>query len=790
MALTADNRAVSFLLFCAGANQDIIRAIPGTSGNEIHKFIGVGLSVIFTALFASISAAFALNTFVDNIWACLGIGLLWGTMIFNLDRYIVSTMRKEDNSWKELANATPRIVIALLFAFVISRPLELELFRSEIEVKLPDVASQQTDFYRVQIDSLKSENNRLKAESLELRDPSAQDRFVASKKTLLDQEKVVFNRMKTNNDQQIRELNSQISIRQNLISNLGIGPLATKRKQLRAQLESIDSTGTLNETEIQDEIASLTSQIRALVPTRTAFENEINEFRRQVASYNQQTAKQDSLVRVREQDYRDAIEDADNAIRRQIAYNDSAFAKNDQEIARLGARREAGKAQFDGLLARIATLEALKKKDTTMWWVSNLVFLLFLAIETAPIFTKIITKKTSYDEVLEDLQKKDVDSFEKPLPVDFDGLTKDQKEEVLEKQNELSYTAWDNYYMLKVQPLREANDRLKKKVKEYQDKLEAEQKKYDQKLKQREQRSRANASDGAVRSFPEEKKSAANTFDENIEEQPVRKVGYWANIKKDPVQLTIMIFIFLGVSGVITLIAMSITGIGVSSANGQEEIAGTIDSTQIAQAGTGGIGAIDSLQRQTVGQDSLSFTFQPEEPAEEDISSPPQGSTSPPRNPQPEPIISPPTDTDGEDSDLEPTPTEVDEGDSTIVEGDADDTVSEEPLAIPSDSIPPAQVDPVVNPVDSPNQVPSPNVAQPEPTPVPNTPQRLVISKGFGKAKLLAEAMLGADVVTRIPRNTELTILNSTTRATKRFYQVAYEGQTGWLLEDDVSLIE
>ena len=53
-------------------------------------------------------------------------------LIFNLDRFIVSTIKKRDSKWKELLQATPRIILAMIIAMVISKPLELKLFEKEI----------------------------------------------------------------------------------------------------------------------------------------------------------------------------------------------------------------------------------------------------------------------------------------------------------------------------------------------------------------------------------------------------------------------------------------------------------------------------------------------------------------------------------------------------------------------------------------------------------------------------------------------------------------------------------
>ena len=45
---------------------------------------------------------------------------------------INNKIKKRNNKWKEIAQATPRIILAIIIAVVISKPLELKLFEKEI----------------------------------------------------------------------------------------------------------------------------------------------------------------------------------------------------------------------------------------------------------------------------------------------------------------------------------------------------------------------------------------------------------------------------------------------------------------------------------------------------------------------------------------------------------------------------------------------------------------------------------------------------------------------------------
>jgi peptidoglycan hydrolase CwlO-like protein len=118
-----------FFILCSGADTNILE---NCSNGEQNKYAGIGATVFFTALMATIAASYALYTVFDNLYTSIFFGIIWGLLIFNLDRYIVSTIKKRDNVLDEILQATPRIFLAVIIAVVISKPLELKIFEKEI----------------------------------------------------------------------------------------------------------------------------------------------------------------------------------------------------------------------------------------------------------------------------------------------------------------------------------------------------------------------------------------------------------------------------------------------------------------------------------------------------------------------------------------------------------------------------------------------------------------------------------------------------------------------------------
>ena len=118
------NRIASFFIFCSGAVNSVLKRCP----TDYNKYQGIGATILFTGIFSALSAGYALYTVFESYIASTVFAILWGMMIFNLDRYIVSGMRKKSNFLKEFAIAAPRIVFAVFIGIVIAKPMEIKLF--------------------------------------------------------------------------------------------------------------------------------------------------------------------------------------------------------------------------------------------------------------------------------------------------------------------------------------------------------------------------------------------------------------------------------------------------------------------------------------------------------------------------------------------------------------------------------------------------------------------------------------------------------------------------------------
>lgn len=158
----------SFFIYCSGASFSLVNRAP----TEKSKYVGAGATIFFTGLLASISSTYALYTVFDTLVYAIPLGVVWGLMIFNLDRYIVLSMRKHNLWYKEYLQAIPRVVLAVIIALIISKPLELKIFQKEISTELKllqqEIIQEQHQMVRTRftsrLDSLNSNISKLKNE--------------------------------------------------------------------------------------------------------------------------------------------------------------------------------------------------------------------------------------------------------------------------------------------------------------------------------------------------------------------------------------------------------------------------------------------------------------------------------------------------------------------------------------------------------------------------------------------------------------------------------------------------
>ncbi len=301
------NKLKKFFWYCSGSNIQLLEKCP-TDGS---KYAGIGASVFFTGLFAMLASGYAVYTFTTTYWTAIIVGILWGLMIFNLDRFIVSSMRKTGNKQNEIIMALPRIVLAILISVVIARPLELKIFEKEIETELTLI------------------NNEIKESQIgQLRSKSIAEVEILQKE------------------------------------NESIAAITTQKEKTRDKLREIarqeaDGTGG--------------SMKRNAGPIYKIKKADADKAEVELSGLRTQN---------------------DKTITTNLSSIDSIRSKLATQIAKLE------EPNYTGFAARLEALDRISSKSIAIWMANWFIILLFIAIETAPVFVKLISYKSPYDHLL------------------------------------------------------------------------------------------------------------------------------------------------------------------------------------------------------------------------------------------------------------------------------------------------------------------------------------------------------------------------------------------------------
>jgi hypothetical protein len=295
-----------FFLLCSGVDTNIVNSC---SNGEQNKYAGIGATVFFTAIMAFIAASYALYTVFDNVYTAIFFGLIWGFLIFNLDRFIVSTIKKRDSFLDEFIQASPRIVLAIIIAIVISKPLEIKIFEKEINTVL-----------------LKEKN----------------EMAIANKNQ-------VASYFKSDVDKN------------------------------KAEIDSLKSAITQKEKEVSSLYNSYITEAEGSAGTKKMGKGPI---------YKEKRAAHDVAIK-----QLDSLKISSAKI---IAEKESRSKMLQADLDKKVSESQPIIDNFDGLMARINALSKLP------WLPSFFIMLLFLAIETSPIFAKLLSPKGEYDLKQED----------------------------------------------------------------------------------------------------------------------------------------------------------------------------------------------------------------------------------------------------------------------------------------------------------------------------------------------------------------------------------------------------
>jgi hypothetical protein len=345
-----------------GADLDVLRRVPWARS----RFGQMALVLLSTAGVAVVSMSFALHDGVKAPWTrAVLLGLLWGGVILNIDRFLVTSMGATRQKWQLALIALPRLAMAALLSLVISTPLVLRVFSSDIKAEV----------YTQQLQRSQQQASQI-AGSKETQDAAALAKQIAQYQAVLDghlpgsvtspalqqaQQRVAALTARQQQAQQARdmayeawqcELYGAGPTCQAASNRAGAGPLAGAKQRefadAQAQLEAVS--------------ASLQQASAA----------------EQAASRQVQTAEAGALAAA-QQDARSRLP----ALQSRYAALEAAL----QKISNQGTTVNFGDT---GILAQLQALSKLSSQSGTLLVAHLVVMALFFLIEILPVTVKVL----------------------------------------------------------------------------------------------------------------------------------------------------------------------------------------------------------------------------------------------------------------------------------------------------------------------------------------------------------------------------------------------------------------
>jgi hypothetical protein len=333
------------LYLCAGASIEGLMQCPES---EHRKYGFIGSIILLTSLFAMLSGGYALFYIFHSEHYAAIFALLWGMFIFNLDRFIVSSMRKSDSFWREFRQALPRLILALIIAISIARPLEIGIFAEEIGsflieqkgVKKVEVLKE----FNTYIGDIKQGFNSRISEETILLDQYRAER--ASTCAARDEAHATY----------LCERDGTCGT-----SDKGYGPEAVAKRKRYELLERDCAEVAARTTELQKRVDTL----------RDAFD-------RGLSSSITESMNDDSVL---------ALEET-SEINRLKEERDKRLREVDQGFS----------TSFSSMNS---ALWALQQADSSVMAISFVISLLFIVVEASPISVKLLSRKGPYDYYLD-----------------------------------------------------------------------------------------------------------------------------------------------------------------------------------------------------------------------------------------------------------------------------------------------------------------------------------------------------------------------------------------------------
>ncbi len=375
------NQLRRLVLALSGADQEILEYVP----SERTRFESLGWAILITSVMAMISMWFALASALSiNGIVAIPVAVFWGLVIMGIDRWLITSMPVDGR--RKFAMAVPRVLLAILLGTLISTPLVLRIFQSEIDAQMAVMQQKNySSFLSAQQSSQVNQQVTTYSNELQQLNTVINSHGVQTGNNAADPELVAYNKQLTQLQSQLTHWTSlKATYYKNYICQLYGGADCPKKGDGPAAKASYASY-----QQASQQVTSTQGQIGGV-------QGEIQQ-RDQVLNSTSASSQQ--------QRYAEALNQRPLV---QAEYNTAVQRKN-QLQATFYAQNQAS----HGILMRLEALSQLSSGNLTVAAARLLLFLLFLVIECLPVTVKLLQRPGQYEAALREAKKAERRDYEK-----------------------------------------------------------------------------------------------------------------------------------------------------------------------------------------------------------------------------------------------------------------------------------------------------------------------------------------------------------------------------------------
>jgi hypothetical protein len=375
------NQLRSLVLALSGADVEILEYVP----SERTRFESLGWAILITSCMAMISMWFALSSALGiNGILAIPVAIFWGLVIMGIDRWLITSMPIDGS--RKFAMAVPRVVLAILLGTLISTPLVLRIFQSEINAQMALMQQKNySSFLSNQQSSLVNQQVTTYYNELQQLDTVINSKGVQTGNTAADPELVAYNN-------QLSQLQSQLGHWTTLKNQYYTDYTCQMYGGAQCPKKGSGPAAKASYASYQQASQEMTSYQNRIA----VVQGEIQQ-RDQVLNSTSKSSQQ--------QRYAEALN------QRQIVQGEYTTAV--QRRNELQAAYYAQNQASHGILMRLEALSELSSGNLTVAGARFLLFLLFLVIECLPVTVKLLQRPGQYEAALAAAKKAEKRDYEK-----------------------------------------------------------------------------------------------------------------------------------------------------------------------------------------------------------------------------------------------------------------------------------------------------------------------------------------------------------------------------------------